>query len=217
MKPTKPIGDLSTANLILVRHGESASNAGLKTSSNEEIPLTSLGLEQARQAAQLLANAMPEPTVIYSSPFLRAYQTAKPYSHLVNQPITLESDWHEINYLDPAIVGDSTYGGRQQYRDEFWRNAQTNPDYHAPSKSNRTQPESVIEFVARINFALRDLLIKYPNSPEFKAIIFTHEFVISTAIDLLNGLDKTQVVNGLLEHRGPVHRIANCQIVGFHI
>ena len=57
-----------------MRHGESLSNAGHKTSNNTIVPLSSLGVEQSKN----YANNQEEPSLILYSPFTRAIQTAIP-------------------------------------------------------------------------------------------------------------------------------------------
>lgn len=212
----KLVADLTKANLILVRHGESASNAGGRTNKNEEIPLTDKGHEQALATAKLLSERVPTPSVIYSSPFLRAFQTAKPYSKLVGIPITLETNWHEINYLDPVIVGNSTYAERKKFRDDFWAKSQTDTNYHAPSLSSKSQPESLNEFIARIDFAFASIRDIMANTNNPKVVVYTHEFVISTVIDLVAGYSKQEIANRMLQNNGPANKIANGQTIGFH-
>ncbi len=58
--------------LYLMRHGQSQNNAGNASAHN--VPLTSLGLEQVRRAADALADQRFD--AIYCSPLKRALQTA---------------------------------------------------------------------------------------------------------------------------------------------
>lgn len=55
--------------VFLVRHGESASNAGLASGEPAAIPLTEVGHWQAGQVAEAIAEV---PGLIVTSPFLRA-------------------------------------------------------------------------------------------------------------------------------------------------
>ena len=59
----------------LVRHGQSASNAGLPAVGHGEVPLTALGQEQAREVARRVDR---QPDRLIVSPFLRAQETAAP-------------------------------------------------------------------------------------------------------------------------------------------
>ncbi len=56
----------------LVRHGETKANVGLRWQGRTDSPLTARGLRQAR----LLAERMPAPSVLYTSPAGRARATA---------------------------------------------------------------------------------------------------------------------------------------------
>lgn len=59
----------------LLRHGESAANAGQITTDPAEIPLTAAGLVQAEALSCSLVQA---PMAIICSPFLRARQRPRP-------------------------------------------------------------------------------------------------------------------------------------------
>ncbi|WP_414908320.1 phosphoglycerate mutase family protein [Pseudomonas sp. IT-P253] len=59
----------------LIRHAESAANAGLATTAPDSIPLTEKGQLQARAFAESITSA---PDLIISSPFERAIATALP-------------------------------------------------------------------------------------------------------------------------------------------
>ncbi len=86
--------------LVLVRHGESASNAGLATRDPSAIELTTRGLEQAEQLAQ----SWPEdlrPSRIVTSPFLRARQTALPLAlrFKLDEAVEMDETVREFTYL----------------------------------------------------------------------------------------------------------------------
>ena len=72
--------------LYFVRHGESVANL-LREFSNSGVkhPLTERGVEQARRLAQQLAGILFEG--IYSSPVLRAQQTAQIVADQVQVPV----------------------------------------------------------------------------------------------------------------------------------
>jgi phosphohistidine phosphatase len=65
-----------TFTLILVRHGEAASTGGT-VHSDEERPLTAKGIEDVTALGKFLAAIEPNPSIIISSPLLRAVQTAR--------------------------------------------------------------------------------------------------------------------------------------------
>ncbi|MFP0195001.1 phosphoglycerate mutase family protein [Pseudomonas sp. PHC1] len=71
-------------NVRLVRHGESAANAGAATLDRASIPLTEKGIEQAKRAAQSIGRA---PELIIASPSSWARATAYvPISVLPDAP-----------------------------------------------------------------------------------------------------------------------------------
>lgn len=63
--------------LVLVRHGESTSNAAQVFTGLLDVDLTELGVRQARIAAQLLAQESLVPDVVVASPLTRARRTAE--------------------------------------------------------------------------------------------------------------------------------------------
>lgn len=68
----------------LIRHGESAANAGEATDSPANIPLTPLGHQQAQRVAQQFIDS---PTLVVTFPFLWTYQTAIPTLAKIQSPI----------------------------------------------------------------------------------------------------------------------------------
>lgn len=63
--------------IYFVRHGQSTANAGGVTMAHAEIPLSELGRRQAALVATLLD---VEPVLLLSSTYLRAMETARPFS-----------------------------------------------------------------------------------------------------------------------------------------
>ena len=71
---TEPASPAATT-IILVRHGQSVTNAGGRAADQVSNPLTELGRAQAREFAERLDC---KPTLFVTSPFLRAQQTSEP-------------------------------------------------------------------------------------------------------------------------------------------
>ena len=103
--------------VTFVRHGQSTGNAGQPTRDLVAMPLTPLGVAQARQVA---AGWSREPTHIVSSPFLRARQTAEPTC--VRFPGVPMAIWpiHEFTYLSPARWADTTRSQRRPAVEAYW-------------------------------------------------------------------------------------------------
>jgi broad specificity phosphatase PhoE len=81
--------------LILVRHGESLGNRErIFATSPHELPLTELGYEQAQAAARRIAELF-HPTLVVSSEYVRASETARIIAGSLGVPLRVELDLHE--------------------------------------------------------------------------------------------------------------------------
>ncbi len=87
-------------NVRLIRHSESAADAGEPTKDHASFALKAKGLEQARMVAQSITSA---PGLILASPFLRAQATALATTALY--PAAAFETWpiHEFTYLARAL------------------------------------------------------------------------------------------------------------------
>jgi probable phosphoglycerate mutase len=72
--------------IYLVRHGQNEDNLNGILNGHRDLPLTNLGREQAREAAQSIKNLNLKFDVVYSSPLIRAFETAQIISKESNQP-----------------------------------------------------------------------------------------------------------------------------------
>ena len=128
----------STTTIYLVRHGATASNRAVPYKIQgraSDLPLDPLGLEQSERVARALA-AVPL-TTVYSSPLIRAFETARRIAlpHRLT-PIAengiIEADagrwegltWDEAKALDPAHherfhahPGTTPYPGGESFLD----------------------------------------------------------------------------------------------------
>ena len=62
--------------IILVRHGETIANKAQLVLGTSDVPLTEVGRNQAKAAAQKISLMEPSPTFLFSSPYQRAKETA---------------------------------------------------------------------------------------------------------------------------------------------
>ena len=62
--------------LILVRHGQSTWNLENLFTGWEDVPLSALGVEEAREAGRLIKDAGLRPNVVHTSLLVRAIQSA---------------------------------------------------------------------------------------------------------------------------------------------
>ena len=103
-----------------VRHGESAANAGNATSDPALIPLTEKGWEQARAVSESFDQA---PSLIVTSPYERAADTAKPT--IRRFPDVPVETWaiEEFTYLSPGRCANTTAAERKPLVDAYWGSA----------------------------------------------------------------------------------------------
>jgi alpha-ribazole phosphatase len=151
---------LSLRTVFLVRHGESASNAGGVTMPHALIPLTALGHQQARDLAQLLP---PAPTRVLASPFVRATDTARPYADRNSLTIEPEPLLQEFDMIDPALIAGMDQAQRRPVADAFWQEAD-------PDKRMGDQAETFRAFAGRVSSFLADHL---PDLPD-QTVCFGH-------------------------------------------
>ena len=111
--------------LVLIRHGESAGNVGLRTSDHRKIPLTERGEKQAENLAKAWEMT---PDFIYVSPFQRAIDTALPtIGRFPMAKVRTSTDLQEFTYLSPATCVNTTKEERRPRVDAYW--ARLDPKY----------------------------------------------------------------------------------------
>ncbi len=102
----------------LIRHGESASNAGEKTLDAASTTLTERGWQGARANA---ASFPDKPHRIITSRYIRTTQTATPLlERFAGVPIE-EWDIHEFTYMSGDKYAGTTTHERRPFIDEYWQ------------------------------------------------------------------------------------------------
>jgi probable phosphoglycerate mutase len=82
-------------NLILVRHGESSGNRDRIFAADPGVlPLTELGYAQARAAAHRIS-VLFDVSLVITSPFLRAQETARIIAEALEAPLAIEPGLYE--------------------------------------------------------------------------------------------------------------------------
>lgn len=123
----------------LIRHGESAANAGDASHDHATIPLTATGVEQAHVVARSFKRA---PALIVASPFSRAQVTAAatamafPSARLETWPV------QEFTYLEPQRCRNTTVAQRRCWVDAYWLRSD-------PAYIDGIGAESFVAFVSR--------------------------------------------------------------------
>src|ERR1700730_8876488 len=108
------------STILLIRHGESQSNADLPTTHPQSIELTACGIEQANCIAHFLVSHNP-PNLIVTSSYLRTKQTAAPTMSLLPHIPTEVWPVHEFTYLSSKeFLAPSTVQDRRPLVDIYW-------------------------------------------------------------------------------------------------
>ncbi|MNQ60165.1 bifunctional RNase H/acid phosphatase [compost metagenome] len=152
----------------LIRHGESAANAGEASRDHASIPLTMKGVEQAHLAAQSFNHA---PALIVTSPFSRAQATAM--STVAAFPTTPFEIWpiHEFTYLEPARCANTTVAQRRDWVEEYWAKSD-------PAFTDGAGAESFFDFICRA----QSFLAQLAKHPAEDIAVFSHgQFINSVA------------------------------------
>ncbi len=152
----------------LVRHAESASNAGLPTESTKSNPLSPLGREQAARLAQAFPFA---PDLVVTSSYLRTVQTAEP---LLNRfPKTPVSEWeiHEFTFLSGEKYRGTTEKDRLEAVQRYWALGDA-------SYLDGDGAESFAAFMLRVEVMLAQIRQLEPGF----TVIFSHGYVMKALL-----------------------------------
>lgn len=150
----------------LVRHGQSASNAGLPATGHGEVPLTELGRQQACAVADLVQR---QPDLLVVSPFLRAVATAEPI--LARWPLTRCETWpiHELTYLSPARCLGTTAETRRPLIEAYWHRCDPNYRDGPDAESFRSFVMRLLDFHRRLLAADGDFVVVVGHGQFFRA------------------------------------------------
>ncbi len=146
----------------LIRHAESAANAGAATSDPASIPLSEAGQAQAQALA--IATALPrQPDLIVISPFLRTRQTAEPTMRRF--PDVAVETWpvQEFTYLSPSRCADMTAAQRRPLVEAYWQRCE-------PEHVDGPGAESFSAMLQRVRW-LREQLATHAAD---RIVVFTH-------------------------------------------
>jgi len=181
------------ARLILIRHGHTSSNSsgGLRMSGWTDTPLSDRG---RRQVSCLARRMSSEPAaVLYSSPLLRALETAGPVAEAAGAALRLEPDLREIHC---GVVDGWAVEEVQRLYPELWETnmRQEDESFRWPGG------ESYRELRERSLGALRRIAAAHPGE---RVLVVTHAGVISQAVGYLRGTGPA---------RWERHRPENCSL-----
>src|SRR5437868_9037647 len=113
------------SDILLIRHGETLWNQQARMQGQHDSPLTTLGLQQARQLARRLKD-IPF-TALYSSDLGRAHQTARYVADETGHAIVTEPDLRERSF--GIFEGLTNHEIKTRYPDHYEPFAKRDPDY----------------------------------------------------------------------------------------
>lgn len=204
------------SELTLIRHGESLGNVADRVAREKsahqldleyrdaDTPLSELGEAQAGAVARW-AGALTDsnrPSVVISSPYERAHQTAK----LAVEPLGLGDRIvvdERLRERDLGIMDRMTGDGiRQKFPEEAARRGEVGKFYYRPPGG-----ESWTDVVLRVRSILADIRSEYD---EDRVWLFSHQAVIMSFRFVLEGLDEPTLLE--IDSRIPM---GNCSMTRY--
>jgi broad specificity phosphatase PhoE len=191
---------VAARELIVVRHGESEGNAARDAAEaaqfdviaierrDPDVPLTQLGQQQAESIGHWLARlpAGERPTVVWSSPYLRAVQTAQVAIATAGLSLPIRVDDRlrdrELGILD-RLTGR---GVANRFPDEAARRRFLGKLYYRPPGG-----ESWTDVALR----LRSLVAELDRHPDERLLISCHDAVVLLLRYVLEGLDEAALMD----------------------
>lgn len=177
LKPELPRAAGNGLRIVLVRHGQTAWNAGAgqeRFRGRMDLPLDEVGLMQAQAVARRLAN---EPVAaIYTSPLLRTQQTAAPLAQALGLTVQLHPGLLDIDY--GRVQGMTHTEAAVDYPELLsrWRTS--------PAQASFPGGEDLAAVQARLRQFLDELVARHPGQT---VVLVGHQIVNKVlACTLLN-------------------------------
>ncbi len=188
-----------------IRHGESTSNAGLRTIHPALTPLTERGLIQAAQTSLVFDSA---PDLIALSPFIRTHQTAQPL--IERFPAVPVTEWpvQEFTMLATHHWDGSTVHERRPAARAYWERGD-------PFYRDGEGAESLVDLMERVR-QTRALIDQQKGGV---VVVFSHgEFIRAFWWRMLFGYEPITDADGMRRFHSFVYafRYPNCGILTFH-
>jgi 2,3-bisphosphoglycerate-dependent phosphoglycerate mutase len=153
----------AATRIILVRHGQSVTNAGGRAADQVSNSLTELGRAQSREFAERLDC---NPTLLVVSPFLRAQQTSEPLRQRFPDVPVEEWPIQEFGFLNPALHRGTSEADRESHVVAYWQRKD-------PVYTDGPEAESFTLFLDRARETIRRLAERDPGGC---IVVFTHGF-----------------------------------------
>lgn len=171
---------MNTLTLILVRHGQTDHNTGLRLTGWGDPGLDETGLAQAQNVAAELTEKF-QIGAIYASPLRRAVETAAPLVQLTGLTPQLNEGLKELNFGE--VEGMTIPEAKEKYPDLFtdWRNRLDQPEFSWPGGETR------MEFHTRVDLAMWDIIVTEAGLHDTVAIVAHGGSLAGFISELLTG------------------------------
>ena len=188
------------ASLWVVRHGESAGNVARDAAEAEglerldlshrdvDVPLSDLGVRQARALGRWIAEQPEEeqPTVLWTSPYVRARQTADHALEAAGLDVPRVVDERLREREFGVLDGLTRQGITAQFPEESERRAAIGKFYHRPPGG-----ESWTDVLQRLRAVLDDIRTDAQGE---RVLVMAHQVVVLLTRYVLEGMDEHQVL-----------------------
>jgi probable phosphoglycerate mutase len=203
------------AGLWLVRHGESTGNVAREVAEHggaelielaerdADVPLSDHGQRQAKAVGRWLADLSEgqRPTVALSSPYRRAYDTAREaLAHLTAVPLHVDERLRdrELGILDLHTVA----GVLARHPEEAARRKRLGKLYHRPPGG-----ESWADVALRLRTLFGDLKLDFAGE---RVVLFTHEAPVLLTRYIIEHLSEDELM-----HIARSTTLANCSVTRY--
>lgn len=160
-------------DIYLIRHGQTSLNAEKRALGQSDIDLTSEGIEETRTLAEHLRELGVKPEKIYTSPLIRAAETAQILQSYLGGAVEVDEALREINY------GRYEGTGRQTLKEiEYGYDTQ---------KMLEGRGETVEQVEQRVVPFLKTVLENNASS----ILVITHAFTASVLSQLMMGVPRS--------------------------
>lgn len=206
------------AELILIRHGQSAANVAFPhadrqdlvdsglTGRDADVELTELGVEQARAVGRWLATLSPgeRPEVVVTSPYRRARETWRIAAEASGLPLPAPgTDDRLVDRLLGELEMLTRAAVRQRFPDEPARFEQAGEYAYRPPGG-----ETFADIANRLSSFLDDLNSTHAGR---RVVVVAHDSVVLMMRFVIEGLDWTKLA-AIVAQAGPVR---NASITSF--
>jgi len=150
--------------LILARHGQTYGNVERRWQGWSDTSLNEVGQQQALRLAERLRPAKGQIDALYSSPLIRAYQTARPIALALDLPIRLVDGLKEFHF--GLIEGLTTPEFETRFPEAFdkWVNS-TDFEFTYPGGESRAG------FFRRVSDTIEAIADRHPGET---VLVITH-------------------------------------------